>query len=84
MPPERMLNLGPVSRRWLERVGIRDLETLKTVGAVEAWHRVHETGVNPTLNLLYGLEGAIQGVRWDELDEQDRARLRASIQQDFA
>lgn len=84
MPPERMLNLGPVSRSWLERVGIQDLETLRAVGAVEAWHRVHETGVNPTLNLLYGLEGAIQGVRWDELDEQDRARPRASIQQDFA
>lgn len=84
MAPERMLNLGPVSRKWLDRAGIRDLETLRAVGALEAWHRVHETGANPSLNLLYALEGAIRGVRWDALEDEDRQRLKEQLQNDFA
>jgi len=69
MAGERMLNVGPVTRRWLEAAGLRDLEALKAVGALEAWRRVHETGANPSLNLFYALEGAIRGVRWDALED---------------
>jgi hypothetical protein len=32
------------------------------------------------MNLLYALEGAIRGVRWDHLSPEDRAALRAAAE----
>ena len=70
-------NLGAVSAAWLEAAGIRSAAELRRLGAVEAFRRVafHRSG-DVSLNLLYALEGAIRGLRWDRLPPEDRAALR--------
>jgi DNA transformation protein len=76
----RLRNLGPVSAGWLVAAGIRSAAELRALGAVAAYHRVatHRSG-DASLNLLYALEGALRGVRWDLLPAADRAALRAAL-----
>jgi DNA transformation protein len=76
----RLRNLGPVSAAWLVAAGILSAAELRRLGAVAAYHRVatHRSG-DASLNLLYALEGALRGVRWDRIPAADRAALRAAV-----
>src|SRR5688500_756304 len=73
-------NLGPVSAGWLYDAGIRSPATLRRLGAVEAFRRVAvHRGGDVTTNLLYALDGALRGERWDHLPRRIRLRLKAAI-----
>lgn len=74
---EKLLNLGPKSTLWLEQVGIRTLGDLKQTGAVAAYLLAKRQQPKCSLNLLYALEGALTGVRWNKLPEKTRQQLRA-------
>ncbi len=80
VPVARLRNLGPVSVRWLESIGVRTLADLRRTGAVAAWAKVQDAGFNPTLNLLYALEGALRDEHWGELPEAVKKRLRSAIE----
>ena len=72
-------NLGPASARWLVAAGITTPAALRALGAVGAFRRVAmQRGGDVSLNLLYALEGALRGVRWDRLPADVRAALRAA------
>ena len=73
----RLRNIGPASAAWLHAAGIRAEADLRALGAVEAFRRVaFHRGGDVSANLLYALEGAIRGVRWDRLPAEERVRLR--------
>lgn len=58
---------GPVSAGRLREIGIETLDDLRRVGVVEAYCRAkanHPREVS--LNLLWGLEASLTGVRWNE------------------
>ena len=72
-----LCNLGPVSARWLESAGIHTEAELRELGAPEAFRRVAMNRAGDvSLNLLYALDGALRGVRWDKLPRQIRDELR--------
>ncbi len=72
-----MLNLGPVSRKWLGQAGITSEGQLHQLGAVAAFRRVRlVTGMKPSANLLYALEGAITRTPWTLVPEKRRVELR--------
>lgn len=71
----KLRNIGPKSAAWLRQVGLRSLEDIAAIGALEAFMRVKRAGFKPTLNLLYSLEGALLGCHWQELPESRRAEL---------
>jgi DNA transformation protein len=48
----------------LTEAGIDSVDRLRELGAVEAFHQVRIRGVKASLNLLYAMEGAIQGQHW--------------------
>lgn len=74
-------NLGAVSAGWLEAAGIRTEADLRALGAVEAFRRVaFHRGGDVSMNLLYALEGALRGVRWDRLAVEERAALRRAAE----
>jgi hypothetical protein len=75
----QLRNLGPVSAGWLAAVGIHTLADLRAAGAAEAWRRVFEAGRNPSLNLLWALEGALRDEHWGELPPTVKAALRRQI-----
>ncbi|WP_223671129.1 TfoX/Sxy family protein [Kangiella shandongensis] len=67
--------LGPKSVSWLETVGIDNLQTLESVGAVKAYLRIQKAGYKPSMNLLYALVGALEDRHWADVAKLERERL---------
>ena len=74
-----MKNLGPKSAEMLSEVGINSEADLKSIGAVDAFLKVREAGLKPSLNLLYAMEGALTGIKWNELTVEKRAKLDMKV-----
>lgn len=68
-------NLGKVLAQQLETVGISSGSQLKTVGAEEAFARLATLDNSACINMLYALEGAIQGIRWHQLPSERKMEL---------
>ena len=71
----KLRNIGPKSAAWLRQVGLRSLEDVAAIGAVDAFMKVRRAGFKPSLNLLYSLEGALQDCHWQEVPETRRTEL---------
>jgi TfoX/Sxy family transcriptional regulator of competence genes len=71
-----LLNLGPISCEWLHAVGIHTRDDLEATGAVEAYAMIRECGFPASTHLLYALEGALRGVRWNRMPQEIREELR--------
>ena len=78
MPSEKenIPNIGPVSLEWLRAAGVETLDDLRAVGVVETYQRVKSAEPRATLNLLYSLEAALQGVHWTQLPRALRDTLK--------
>ncbi|MBM4238716.1 MAG: TfoX/Sxy family protein [Gammaproteobacteria bacterium] len=76
-------NLGPQAERMLAGVGIRSVEDLRRVGALEAYLAVRRSGQTRSLNLLWALVGALEpwpeGRDWREIAASE-ARLPLMLQ----
>ncbi len=70
-------HIGPVSAGWLEAAGVCTFGDLEDLGALGAYEAVRATQSRASLNLLYGLAGALRGVAWTEVDVRERVELRA-------
>lgn len=79
-PIEDLPNLGPVTRRWLADVGIEDEEALRDIGAVAAYVRLRFAQGRVSLNALYALHGALRGIPWTAIGEEERAELRRAVE----
>ena len=71
----KLRNIGPKSAAWLRQVGLRSLEDVAAIGAVDAYIKVRRAGFKPSLNLLYSLEGALVDCHWQEVPEARRNEL---------
>jgi DNA transformation protein len=68
--------IGPVTAAQLAAVGIHHAEALRAVGEREAFNRIRlQVDSGACLQLLYGLEGAVQGLRAHDLAPDDKAEL---------
>ena len=79
---EKLLNIGPVSRRWLREIGVRTRADLQKLGSVAAFKAVEKRGHAPNVLLLYALEGALLGLRWNLLPDVVKLELRARAGRD--
>ena len=80
-PLEQLPNLGRISARQLAEVGIKTETELRTVGAAHAFARLRQQfgrGIN--FNYLYALGGAIKGIPWEAMPENERLDLRVAAQ----
>ena len=73
-------NLGPSSQAMLRRAGITTEAQLRKLGAVRAYCRVLASGAKPSLNLLWALEGALTGRRWQDVARGDRLGLLLQLE----
>lgn len=73
-------NLGPRSIESLSAAGISSLAQLQELGAVRAFVRVRDHDRRVSLNLLWAIEGALTGRRWQEVAETDRASLLMALE----
>ncbi len=73
--------LGPQSAAMLQAAGITTLAQLQALGSVRAYVRVKLAGCKPSLNLLWGLEGAITGEHWQHVARHYRTSLLLALDQ---
>ncbi len=77
-----MKNLGPKSREWLASVGVHTLDDVAKLGVVDTYKRVKAAYPEKvTLNMLWGLQAALLGIRWDELPPDIKAELRRQVEE---
>jgi DNA transformation protein and related proteins len=75
MPAHELPGLGPKSRQMLASAGVHSAAQLRQAdlfalyGAIKSRHR------SASLNLLYGLIGAVQGRDWRDVARQDRTSV---------
>ncbi len=72
----KLPNIGKVVEEQLNEVGINTFEELKAVGSKQAWLKIKAIDESACINRLCALEGAIQGIRWHDLDAQKKGELK--------
>ena len=75
-----LANIGSVVAAELESVGIETAEELRALGSVRAGIVLKANHFHVCASKLYGLEGAIRGVRWHDIPEDQRRRLRRELE----
>jgi DNA transformation protein len=76
----RLKNIGAASVNILHAVGIHNIDDLKEVGAVEAYLRIKNRGINVSKVMLYALQGALDDTHWNDLSPDSKARLLEDAQ----
>lgn len=69
-------NIAEKLEAQLNGIGITTIEQLKETGSREAWLRIFAADPSACLMRLSALEGAIQGVRWHNLDDAEKKSLK--------
>lgn len=80
-PASGLRNLGPKSREWLAGIGIKTVDELTRVGAVPAYLALKRANGRVSLNLLYALVGAVEGLHWVDVKRQRRLELLMQLDQ---
>ena len=60
----------------LNQVGINTPQELKNIGSCKAFQLIHAIDPTSCLSKLSALEGAIQGIRWHNLDADTKQKLK--------
>ncbi len=74
-------NIGKTLAARLEQADIHSYNDLAAIGSIEAVLRIKEANLDACYNMLYALEGAIQGMRWHAIPKEERAQLKAEFDQ---
>jgi TfoX-like protein len=77
-------NIGKVTERWLNGIGVYDEGELREMGAVRAYRKIREIESGAGLNLLYALHGALTGTHWNDLAAPIKDLLRREAERDEA
>lgn len=72
-------NLGPKSAQMLQAASIQTLGDLRTLGSVAAYGKARRAGQRVSLNLLWALEGALTGERWQDVARHQRTSLLLAL-----
>lgn len=72
----KLPNIGKVLEGQLNDVGIDNVNELINIESREAWLNIKEIDESTCLNRLMALEGAIQGIRWHDLSDEDKKNLK--------
>ncbi len=69
-------NIGKELENRLERIGIKSAQQLKDAGSIRVFQQLHTMDTTACINTLYALEGAIQGIRWHQLESDVKQELK--------
>lgn len=72
----KLPNIGEVVEKQLKEVGITTYKELKEAGAKEAWLRIKEVDDSACIHRLYALEGAIEGIKKSQLNQETKIELK--------
>lgn len=72
----KVINIGKDTKSKLEQVGIDSFEKLKEAGYENAFIKVQTIDPGACLSFLYGLAGAIDGVKWCDLSPEKKKEVQ--------
>jgi DNA transformation protein len=76
----KLRNIGPKSTERLAAVGVHSLEDVERLGVVETYLRVKAAFPDRvSLNLLWGLQGALMGIPWNQIPDDIKQDLLKQI-----
>ncbi len=70
------INIGKDTETKLKQVGIDSYEKLVSIGSEGAFIRLQTLDPGACLSLLYGLDGAIDGTKWNKLSPERKMELQ--------
>jgi DNA transformation protein and related proteins len=70
-------NIGKVLADNLKICGIETVDDLINMGSENAFLRLATVDNDACINKLYALEGAIQGIRWHNINKSRKEELKA-------
>lgn len=68
-------NLGPRSQQWLAGLGIHTPEQLRQQDPYAVYAALKAAGHAVSINLLYALIGAVEGVHWQQVQRERRTDI---------
>ena len=73
--------LGPKTEKQLIEIGINTPGELAELGAMEAFIRLRrQAGVNPSINFLYAMIGALEDRSWLDIAKTERESLLMALE----
>lgn len=78
--PASLPGLGSKSQAMLAAAGVTSVEQMRKLGAVRVFAMVRRAGLQPSLNLLWALEGALTGQHWQRVAKEHRTSLRLALE----
>lgn len=72
----KLPNVGKVLEKLLVDAGITTAEQLREIGTEEAFIRVRMQDPGACINMLYGIQGAVEGIKDKYLEESTKENLR--------
>jgi DNA transformation protein len=72
----KAINIGKTLSEKLIEAGIDSIQELKTTGSENAFIRIRTIDSSACLNMLYAIEGAIQDIRWHDLERARKDELK--------
>jgi DNA transformation protein len=72
----KLPNIAAKLEAQLVNVGVTTEDELRQVGSREAWLRILARDPSACIMRLSSLEGAIQGIRWHDLDDDTKISLK--------
>jgi DNA transformation protein len=72
-------NIGKELEKLLLQAGINSPAELKSIGSCKAFQLIHAIDNTACISKLCALEGAIQGIRWHNLDDETKQKLKDYI-----
>lgn len=73
---QKLPNIGKELALKLENTGIKTIQEFKNTGSEQTFLRIAAIDKTACINMLYALEGAIQGIRWHGLPPERKIELR--------
>ena len=73
---ETLPNIGSTLAKKLSTIGIDSQSELQAKGAEDTFIKLMTVDEHACLNMLYAIEGAIQGMRWHGLDRERKMELK--------
>lgn len=77
MKLEELSNIGKSLAKKLIATGIKTPEQLFKTGSEEAFKKLYVQDNTSCINSLYAIEGAIQSIRWHDLDKKRKNELNS-------
>lgn len=72
----KLPNIGKILAEKLKMIGIKTAQDLKMLGSENAIIKIATIDSHACINMLYALEGAIQEIRWHNLDNNRKKELK--------